>query len=224
MSRIISVMLILMVSASFVWAAEKPVINGQDDEVSYSVGHQVGRDLARQGVDVNPELVSQGVLDATGNKEAMIPLNEMIKVLSDFRERIIAQAGRQKPGMRRAGSEFMAANAAKEGVVSQKSGLQYKVLRAGAGKKPGPGELVTVNYVGKDINGKIFDSTDKNGKLEPVQISLDKVIPGWQEGLQLMREGAKWTFFLPHSLAYKDTTPLAGQAIIFEIELVKVGE
>lgn len=226
MIRVMPLMIILifLFLAGLGWSAEKAVINDQDDAVSYSVGHQVGRDLAQQEVVVNPDLVLQGILDAIGKKEPLLPLNQMIEILSDFRERIIARADRQKLGMRRAGEEFLAANAGKEGVVTLKSGLQYKVLRAGKGKTPGPGDLVTVNYVGKDINDIIFDSTVKGAKSEPVQVNLDKVIPGWLEGLQLMSEGAKWELYVPHSLAYKDTTPLAGQAVVFEIELLKVGQ
>ena len=224
MKRILALMIVLLPLSGLCLAAEKPVVNDQNDEVSYSVGHQVGRDLARQGVQVNSALVLQGVLDATEGGEPLISYNKMLETLSSFRQRIIAQAEQNKLGIRRAGEAFLKENATKKGVVTLESGLQYKVLGKGKGASPKLGDMVTVNYVSRDVQGKVFDTTHKEDKTTPAQFKLDNVIPGMQEGLQLMAEGSKYEFYIPHALAYKDSTPLAGQAIIIELELLAINQ
>jgi FKBP-type peptidyl-prolyl cis-trans isomerase FklB len=222
MNRILMLLAVLWSLPGVGLAAGNLTVNGPDDEVSYSVGHQVGRDLARQGVNVNSALVLQGVLDATEGSEPLISYNQMLEALSAFRQRILAQAEQSTLGMRRAGEEFLKKNAAKKGVVTRESGLQYKILTEGKGASPKLGDQVTVNYVSRDVNGRVFDTTHKEGTATPVQFKLDNVLPGMQEGLQLMSEGGKYEFYIPHKLAYSDSTPLAGQAIIIELELLKV--
>jgi len=118
---------------------------------------------------------------------------------------------------------FLEANAKKDGVKVTASGLQYKMLKAGTGKKPGPTSNVTVHYTGKLINGKTFDSSVGG---EPASFPLDHVIPGWTEGLQLMKEGEKAEFVIPSDLGYGERgAPGAippSQALVFEVELIKV--
>ncbi len=122
------------------------------------------------------------------------------------------------------GEAFLAANGRKDGVKTTASGLQYEVLTAGAGKSPKATDTVQVNYRGTTIDGKEFDSSYKRG--EPIEFPLNGVIPGWTEGVQLMKEGAKYRFFIPSKLAYGSRG--AGGAIgpdetlIFEVELLKV--
>lgn len=224
MNKAFCLIIALLLSTSLAVAAEKPLINGQDDEVSYSVGHQVGRDLVRQGVAVNVEVLLQGIIDATAGNEPMIPFDTMIDTLSAFRERIVQQSKQKGQAIRRLGEQFLADNTKKDDVVTLKSGLQYKVLTLGKGRKPILGEMVKVNYVGKDIYGKIFDTTYRDGKDTPVQFKVENVIPGWIEGLQLMSEGSKWELYVPYQLAFKDAGPMAGQTVVFEIELVQIGE
>ena len=122
------------------------------------------------------------------------------------------------------GQRFLKENAEKQGVKTTPSGLQYKVLREGSGKSPKATDIVVVNYRGTLINGKEFDSSYKSG--QPIEFPLNRVIPGWTEGVQLMKEGAKYEFFIPSHLAYGSRG--AGGAIgpdetlIFEVELLKV--
>lgn len=122
------------------------------------------------------------------------------------------------------GQEFLKENAKKEGVKTTASGLQYKVLREGSGKQPKATDTVEVNYEGKLINGTVFDSSYKRG--ESISFPLNQVIPGWTEGVQLMKEGAKYQFYIPSTLAYGKRG--AGGAIgpdetlIFDVELIKV--
>lgn len=124
----------------------------------------------------------------------------------------------------KAGAEFLAANAKKEGVKTTPSGLQYIVLKEGKGKKPGPTDEVEVHYHGTLTNGKVFDSSVERG--EPASFPVNRVIPGWTEALQMMTEGSKWRVFIPSKLAYKErgAPPVIGpnEVLIFEIELLHV--
>jgi len=222
MTRVISLILGVLLLSGVCWAAEKPVINGEDDEISYSVGHQVGRDLVRQGVKVNPELLMQGILDATTKNEPLMTFEKMIDTLAVLKERIVTQAKQKNLSVRILGEKFLADNALKEGVVSLPSGLQYKIVKAGDGQSPTSVDRVKVNYTGKDIDGKVFGSTTLNGKETPVEFNVTDVVPGWLEALEMMKEGSKWEIYLPYQLAFKDRGPLAGQTVIFEIELLQV--
>ena len=122
------------------------------------------------------------------------------------------------------GQRFLKENAGKPGVNTTSSGLQYKVLREGSGKSPKATDIVVVNYRGTFINGKEFDSSYKSGK--PIEFPLNRVIPGWTEGVQLMKEGAKYEFFIPPNLAYgsRGAGGVIGpdETLIFEVELLKV--
>src|SRR5690606_553789 len=118
---------------------------------------------------------------------------------------------------------FLAENKKKEGVVTLPSGLQYKVIKEGEGKSPGPSDTVVVNYRGTLIDGTEFDSSLKRG--EPATFPLNQVIPGWTEALQLMKEGGKMEVFVPANLAYgEQTTGIIGpkSTLVFEIELISV--
>ena len=145
-------------------------------------------------------LVSSSMVLGAANAESLMEINE------------------------REGKIFLEQNAAKEGVVTTASGLQYKVLREGTGKQPGPLDQVTVNYEGRHLNGEVFDSSYKRGK--PIQFPLNRVIKGWSEGVQLMKEGAKYRLYIPYKLGYGDTG--AGRSIgpretlIFDVELISV--
>ena len=129
-----------------------------------------------------------------------------------------AQSGLQE------GQSFLKENATKPGVNTTPSGLQYKVLKEGTGKSPKATDVVVVNYRGTLINGKEFDSSYKSGK--PIEFPLNRVIPGWTEGVQLMKEGAKYEFFIPPNLAYgsRGAGGVIGpdETLIFEVELLKV--
>jgi FKBP-type peptidyl-prolyl cis-trans isomerase FklB len=124
----------------------------------------------------------------------------------------------------KASDAFMAENTKKEGVVSLPSGLQYKIIKAGSGAKPGPDDKVTVNYEGKLLNGKVFDSSYQHG--EPLSFSLNEIIPGWKEALQLMPVGSSWMLYIPPKLAYGDQGAggLIGpnEPLIFKVDLISI--
>jgi FKBP-type peptidyl-prolyl cis-trans isomerase len=123
---------------------------------------------------------------------------------------------------RRQGAEFLAANAAKPGVQTLASGLQYRVVQVGSGRTPGPTDTVTLHYRGTRIDGSEFDSSYADGA--PAAFRVDQVIRGWTEALQLMREGAKWELYIPPQLGFGRSGPMADETLIYEIELLAVGE
>jgi len=120
------------------------------------------------------------------------------------------------------GAEFLAANQAKEGVVTTDSGLQYKIMTAGSGAKPTSDSTVEVHYAGRLLDGTEFDSSIKRGV--PAQFGVTQVIPGWTEALQLMSEGATWELYIPAELAYGPggQGPIGpNQVLIFEVQLLQ---
>lgn len=118
------------------------------------------------------------------------------------------------------GREFLQANAQKQGVVTLESGLQYKVIEEGSDRQPVVSDFVLVDYRGTRLDGAEFDSSYRNG--EPLKVQVAKVIPGWTEALQLMKEGAEWQLFIPADLAFGERGPLADQTVLYDIKLIKV--
>jgi len=216
---LIGLLISLGIAAS---AADRPALHGKNDEINYSVGHQIGRDLLRQQVKVNPEVLLQGIIDATSGNEPLMPFDQMITTLAELREKIVKLAEQQKLDIRQAGQKFLSENKTKAGVVTLASGLQYKILQTGSGPQPASGDQVRVAYSGQDIYGQQFDSTTKNGTTSTVEFNIDKVIPGWAEALKMMPEGSEWELYIPYNLAFKDSGPLAGQTVVYKIKLIKV--
>lgn len=192
------------------------------DKFSYGLGMGIGQNLLSMGVDgMNIEDFVKGVSDIlAGNKPALSHSEAQQVVTEHFKK--LAEA--EYEAVKKAGEEFLAANAKKEGVVVLPSGLQYEVLTEGTGKKPGATDKVECHYEGTLIDGTVFDSSIKRG--ETATFGVNQVIKGWVEALQLMQEGAKWRLFIPYNLAYGERG--AGEMIppystlVFEVELVKV--
>lgn len=167
----------------------------------------------------------RGFKDALKNDTAHFKLDAAKKVFQAKREADKAAKEEKLYGPnRRAGEEFLAANAKKDSVVVLPSGLQYKVLVEGKGDKPSKTDRVKVNYEGRLIDGKVFDASSKHGS-KPASFRADQVIAGWTEALQLMAEGSKWELYIPQELAYGnrnmgDIKPYS--ALIFTVELVEI--
>ncbi len=193
-----------------------------------SIGTQVGGNLKKQSVAVDPALVSQGMKDALSGAKPLLTQEEAQAVLTEVQNEVRKE---QQEKMKEAadknkteGEAFLAANKSKEGVVTLPDGLQYKILTAGTGPKPAATDSVVCNYRGTLINGTEFDSSYKRG--QPATFGVSQVIKGWTEALQLMPTGSKWQLFIPSSLAYgergagADIGPDA--TLIFEVELVSI--
>lgn len=210
-------------------AAEIPKIEDEKDKVNYSLGYQIGGDLKRQGVELDAELVVKGIQDAIAGANPMMTSQEMWTVLVDLKKRIEKTEREKflKDSVKNLaeGEEFLSANAKKEGVQVLPSGLQYRVVREGSGVSPSATDTVSVNYRGTHINGTEFDSSFKRNK--PAIFRVDRVIAGWTEALQLMKEGAKWELYIPAKLAYGERGAGSGippnSTLIFEVDLISVG-
>jgi len=227
---LVGLSIVTLFLAGQIGAQETPVLKDQKDKVSYSIGMEIGKNMKRQSLDVNPELLTRGVKDAFSEGKPLMTEEEMKEALMAFQKEMIAKqqelakvAGEKN---QKEGEAFLAENKKKEGVITLPSGLQYKVIKAGSGKKPKATDTVTVHYQGTLINGTEFDSSYRRG--QPVSFPVNGVIPGWTEALQLMETGAKWQIVIPSNLAYGDrgVGPQIGPnaTLIFEIELISIQE
>ena len=191
------------------------------DKVSYALGMSIGHQLQQMNAtDLNIDDFAQAITDVF-NGDAKLSDAEAQAAVQDFFSR---KAEEQAKAAKAEGENFLAENAKKEGVKTLPSGLQYKVLREGDGRKPSATDKVECHYEGTLINGEVFDSSYRRG--ETATFGLNQVIKGWTEGLQLMQEGAKYRFFIPYNLAYGEHG--AGQsippyaALVFDVELINV--
>jgi len=192
-------------------------LKSDNDKILYSLGYELGKDISRQELELAPEVLLKGAEDGMSGAKPLVDTRQRRAALKQIGEARASENLKQSQA-------FLAANAKKEGVQTLPSGLQYKVIQAGEGKSPGSGDNVRVQYRGSLIDGTEFDSSYERGK--PATFRVNKVIKGWQEALQLMKEGAKWELFIPPNLAYgargrpKAIPP--NSALIFEVELISV--
>jgi FKBP-type peptidyl-prolyl cis-trans isomerase FklB len=202
----------------------------QMEKVSYTIGASIGKDMKQQGLDIDVALLAQGMKDALAGGKMLMTEEQMRATMGQFSaemsQKQAAEMKKRAEENKAAGDAFMAANKTKPGVVTLPSGLQYKVLKAGTGKKPLATNSVEVNYRGTLINGTVFDQSDK-GDGKPITLSLTRVIPGWKEALQRMSVGSKWQLVIPPQLAYGPQGTPGGpigpnSTLIFEIELLAI--
>ena len=202
------------------------------DSVSYSLGYQIASmSLKRQGMtDIDAGKFASGLKTALSeNDSSKLSTTEMQQVVQSYQMKAQqeAQKKRQQEGQenKKKGEEFLAENKNNEGVQVTDSGLQYKVLEEGSGVSPDSSDKVRVHYKGTLLDGETFDSSYDRG--EPVEFPLNQVIPGWTEGVQLMKEGAKYKFWIPGELGYGANPRPGGpigpnETLVFEVELLKV--
>ena len=200
-------------------AGDSAALESSLDKVNYSLGYELGQDLKRKDLEAVPEAVMKGIEDAMSGAKPQVKPTERSAALAEIKSK------RAEENLERSRA-FLAFNADKEGVKTLPSGLQYKELRPGEGKAPTTTSKVTVNYRGTLIDGSEFDSSYERGK--PSTFLVRKVIKGWREGLQLMKEGAKWDLYIPPELAYGKQSPRnripPNSALIYEVELLSVDE
>ena len=200
------------------------------DKASYALGLNIGQQLKQMGLSgiLNIEDFAASIKDTLEGNELKMPLSEAQQVLNAFfgeletkQRAAAAEAGK---AARAEGEQFLADNAKREGITVTATGLQYEILTEGSGKQPKASDTVRCHYEGRLINGNVFDSSYRRG--EPADFGLMQVIKGWTEGVQLMKEGSKFRFYIHYNLAYgehgagSDIPPFA--ALIFDVELIKV--
>jgi FKBP-type peptidyl-prolyl cis-trans isomerase FklB len=208
--------------------ADDMLLKTEKDKISYAIGMDIGKNLKRQPIELNPEAISQGVWDALTEGKTLMTEQEYIDTMTAFRNEMAQKQAEQMKEAgeknKKEGKEFLSENKKKEGIVTTESGLQYKVITKGTGESPKATDTVTVNYKGTLINGKEFDSSYRRG--QPASFPVNGVIKGWTEALQLMKVGAKWQLFIPSELAYgergagRDIGP--NSTLIFDVELLSI--
>jgi len=216
-------------------SATTTTLENNIDSVSYAIGINSANGLKQQFAEGNMDAYLQGFRDAIDSNELMIATEECQGIIQVFSQKKqmeqMAEQQKQQAAMygnvKEDGIKFLEENKSKEGVQVTASGLQYVVLKAGNGKQATSTSDVTVHYHGTTPNGEVFDSSVDRG--ETISFNLGQVIPGWTEGVALMKEGAKYRFFIPQELAYGAQPPQGGQGpikpfmpLVFEVELFEV--
>ena len=226
--RLLTIIMAVLVIAGLAHAQGGPGFKNEKEKVSYAVGMGVGKNLSRQGIEIDPQLLLMGLKDVLNKKKARLTEAELQKTMQALNTRLRAINKQRQSRLggknKKEGAAFLAKNKKKKGVVTLPSGLQYQVLRKGKGKKPLLASSVVTNYRGTLLDGTEFDSSYKRGK--PATFPVKGVIAGWTEALQLMPAGSKWKLFVPAKLAYgargagRNIGPHA--TLIFEIELLNI--
>jgi FKBP-type peptidyl-prolyl cis-trans isomerase FklB len=219
--RYFSVIIFTLMSFSVFAAAE---VKTDEQKLSYSMGTYFAMGITQQDVKLDVPAFIQAVEDVLNRSEPKISIEEMQETLTKYKETVAAEETKAITKNKKAGEAFLVNNKKKEGVVVTASGLQYKILTKGSGKKPAAGSNVTVHYKGTLIDGTVFDDSYTRG--EAATLSLGQVIKGWQEAVPMMTAGSKWQIFVPANLAYGDraASEVIGPAstLIFDIELISV--
>jgi FKBP-type peptidyl-prolyl cis-trans isomerase len=210
-------------------------LNNNIDSVSYAIGINSANGLSQQFAEGNMDAYIKGFKDAVDSNELLIATEDAQAIIQVYSQKKqmdqMAEQQQQQEAMygnvKEDGLKFLEANKANEGVQVTASGLQYIVLKEGTGKQPTAASDVTVHYHGTTPNGEVFDSSVDRG--ETISFNLGQVIPGWTEGVALMKVGAKYKFFIPQELAYGENAPQGGQGpikpympLVFEVELFEV--
>ena len=199
------------------------------DKTSYALGMSIAHNLMQSGVNkLEIKDFTAGLEAVLNGQEPAVSFKEAGQLLEDYFSNMEAEKAAEEAevaeAMKKEGEEFLKENAGKPGVITLKSGLQYKVLKEGSGRKPGKTSKVRCHYEGTFTNGMTFDSSYKRG--EPAVFGVNQVIAGWTEALQLMNEGSEWELYIPYQLAYGEAgahgaiPPCA--ALVFKVELIEV--
>jgi FKBP-type peptidyl-prolyl cis-trans isomerase FklB len=207
--------------------ADEPALKTQKDQISYGVGVQTGRNLRKDGVEVDLDLLIRGIKDGLGGDKLLVSEKEFRQIMNSFqgelRKKIAANRRQLGEENRKAGAAFLAENGKKDGVVTLPSGVQYRIVKAGDGRKPALTDSILVNYRGTRLDGYEFDASPDGS---PATLQAGQLIAGWKEVVQLMPVGSKWQVVVPAERAYGergagvDIGP--NQTLLFDLELVGI--
>lgn len=204
-----------------------PGLATEKEQVSYVIGMAMGKQLTEIKDEVNLDTVVKAMRSQIAGEKLLLTEDQAKSIFEGFGQKMqakqIAKMMADAKNNLDNGNKFLAENGKKQGITTTASGLQYQVLTAGTGAKPGAKDGVKVHYKGSLLDGKTFDSSYDRG--EPAIMPLEGVIPGWQEGIQLMPVGSKYKFWIPAKLAYgEQAPPMIGpnQVLVFEVELLDI--
>ncbi len=213
--------------------AAAPTPKTDKEKVSYSIGYdigkKIGKDFKANGIDLDPALFAQAIKEGLLAAKPALTDEEMKKVRDDFQKEMIANAPKRaaeaSAKAKKEGETFLAENGKKPGVITTKSGLQYKVVKEGIGATPKTTDIVKTHYHGTLLDGTVFDSSVERN--DPATFPVNRVIPGWTEALQLMKVGQKCQLYIPSELAYgedgtQDGAIAPNSTLIFDIELLSI--
>jgi len=232
MRTLISTSLILLGTIASTHAQDKPAaapkLKTTVEKASYAIGVNIGSDLKKNGIEVNSQLLAKGLVDALSDGKLLLTDDEMRMAITTLQKEMTTkrEAKRAIDAEKNlaVGKAFLVANKGQPGVKTLKSGLQYKVIKAGKGTSPKATDQVKTHYEGRLINGKVFDSSYKRG--EPATFPVNGVIKGWTEALQLMKPGSQWELYVPAELGYGARGAGANigpnSTLIFKVELLEV--
>ena len=196
----------------------------EKEKFSYSIGVQIGQSLVRQGVLLDADAFNLAVRDALDGSKPRLSGEQMEQALEKGESNVSGTLRERAKANLAAGKKYLAENKDKDDVVALSSGLQYKILRSGAGDFPKPNSTIKVHYTGSLIDGREFDSSRRRG--EAAELNLKQVVKGWQEAIPLMRVGSRWQIFVPPDLAYgpRGAGAVIGpnETLVFEIELLDI--
>lgn len=221
-------MLCLALCASSTFAKDVNNKSSVSEQVGYSFGYLMGRSNADAMKDMDINAFIEGLKTASQGKDSALSDDEMSRVLTQYKKQAEAkqliELKQQAEANAKIGAAFLAENAKKDGIKVTKSGLQYQVLKQGSGKTPKANSMVKVDYEGRLLDGTVFDSSIARN--QPASFQLSQVIQGWTEGLQLMKEGSKYRFFIPANLAYgqigSGDVIAPNSTLIFDVELLEI--
>lgn len=213
-------------------AANNTPANGalptETDRLSYALGHETGKSFKAHNINLSPSVFAQGLQDALNGNKTLMTNDEITQTLKKFQHssatKLQAQMKQNGQKNQQFGNAFLDANKERQGVVTTRTGLQYKIITPGDGPKPTLNDVVTVDYEGRLLDGKIFDSSYERGT--PATFPVNAVIQGWQEALQLMPMGSTWELYIPANLAYGEEGAQGvigpNETLIFKVHLIKI--
>ena len=211
---LIATLAILLISG-FALAADPVELKDETDQISYSLGYQIGSDFKKQQVSISPDIIVRGIQDALDGSEPALSQLEMTALMVSLKQKVVAVQQREST---RSSQEFLDANAKKPGVKELPGGSQYRVIKAGTGASPTLEDTVDIHFITKRANGSTIASTYGESAARPYQVK--KMLPGLQQALVQMKPGAKWEVFIPPS--DRNEMMENGGLLIYEVELVAI--
>lgn len=210
-----------------VLAAGSLELKSDKDKLSYSIGASIGKNFKGDGTEVDTNILMEGLRSSLAGEQSLLPEKEVRQIMSDYQTKLRQAANAKRQQVmgenKKKGDAFLADYKAQPGVLSSPTGVLYKIIKEGTGKKPAESDMVEVNYRGALINGTEFDATEPG---KPAKLKVSALIPGWKQALSMMPVGSKWHIVIPAVLAYgergvgNDIGP--NEVLVFDLELLAI--